>query len=457
MSLIEKARLIQEVQQLTQILQQPSLTLFERAKATQRLKNIFQSCDPCIFQKQQQALKERLSPDQALQEYLLNSHFQLSFCGRFNTPDELQQQLKAASAPRWGLSYHKKSGWLIAFAHPEREQTRSFSASSLAECFKWLEQNVQDGLILPDEQLTPIVPVLEINEPSTAFPTISASLSQTAERAFALPTEINTASTPIQREPTPPTVTPILSKPKTVPKHLLLDGLHVQVQQLKLGTQASEQLYQLDCQPTDCSAFLRLYSCHYESEQLTQNPIYVGEQINKKGQFVAYLVLLGAQSQVQALRLLNQLSHHQRHELISCKTLDWSGIRHSLNNIDAVFEQYSSEDKFLWQREQYRGYVPVTALHTHKFIAFDEMPASAETPLILLKERQKIRVVHGLSRLQSFPEQIFVPYLMLDRQSGISWQLIQQALQELSMPVQAEVLFNSIMQRSKGTNQIKSA
>ena len=94
MSLIEKARLIQEVQQLTQILQQPSLTLFERAKATQRLKNIFQSCDPCIFQKQQQALKERLSPDQALQEYLLNSHFQLSFCGRFNTPDDVSGSVK---------------------------------------------------------------------------------------------------------------------------------------------------------------------------------------------------------------------------------------------------------------------------------------------------------------------------------------------------------------------------
>jgi hypothetical protein len=83
-------------------------------------------------------------------------------------------------------------------------------------------------------------------------------------------------------------------------------------------------------------------------------------------------------------------------------------------------------------------------LQKHKLIAFEETSASYTTPLILLKERQKIRVIHGQQRLQLSRQETAYPYILLDRNQGISWQLIQRVVQTLPQPISAVKLHEAL-------------
>ncbi len=458
MNLVEKSKLIQEIQQLISKLQQPSLTLFERAKSHQRLKDIFQSCDDAIFQKQLGAFKERLYPSQALQERLLNSHYQFSFCGLFEAHDDLQQQLKNATDTRWGLTHQKAYGWEIGLNSPDQENPIYYPAQSLEQCFHWLQQCQQDGLLKSDDQLQPVVPVLTTLQPSTQQRSQSttrltpASISPSAK---VTDQDASSTATVTKSYPADPTHKKTIFEP--ISTELQLEELHCRVNPLKKKSAQQENLYQLVIQQQEHAAFLNLYSCNPRPEKIINRPVYLAEQIDKRGCFIRYIAVLGAENQMQAMRLLMQIAGMHQQELAAIKACEWAEFKSHCDHLESLYQVYSAQEKTLWQKAQYQAFVPVSLLHTHKFIAFEETPATYSTPLILLKERQKIRVVHGKSRLQLSADESVYPSLLLDRQDAVTWQVIQQTLQQLTPPIEAQQLYQAILQNLKASDTTKIA
>ncbi|MEC8568663.1 MAG: hypothetical protein VXY56_10355, partial [Pseudomonadota bacterium] len=63
---------------------------------------------------------------------------------------------------------------------------------------------------------------------------------------------------------------------------------------------------------------------------------------------------------------------------------------------------------------------------------------------ILLKEHQKIRVIHGAERIKLSAEDQAYPYLLLDRTDGYTWQLIRQVISRLAQPISVNDLYQAL-------------
>lgn len=64
--------------------------------------------------------------------------------------------------------------------------------------------------------------------------------------------------------------------------------------------------------------------------------------------------------------------------------------------------------------------------------------------MILLRERQKIRVLHGSERVKLSSEDQAYPYLLLDRADGYTWQLIRQVISRLPQPISVHDLYQAL-------------
>ena len=105
---------------------------------------------------------------------------------------------------------------------------------------------------------------------------------------------------------------------------------------------------------------------------------------------------------------------------------------------------YLQHAEMVWMPEESYAYIPAQCIHQKKFISFEEAPADFSTPILLLQEHQKIRVIHGERRLALSNQEIAYPYLMLKRDKDLNWQKIHQIVLGLSQPVQVLDLYMAI-------------
>ena len=115
-----------------------------------------------------------------------------------------------------------------------------------------------------------------------------------------------------------------------------------------------------------------------------------------------------------------------------------------MTHLETLFDSYSQKATLIWHTEGYTPFIPAQLIQTQKFIQFEESPADIQTPLLLLKERHKIRLIHGQNRLNLSRTEVAYPYLLLDRHQGVSWQLIQTILTQLAPPIDCHQLYKAI-------------
>lgn len=180
-----------------------------------------------------------------------------------------------------------------------------------------------------------------------------------------------------------------------------------------------------------------------DQQQLLARAVYIAEQTNTQGHFIKYLVLLGTLDQIQAIRLTQNLCQQFEHKIAAIREISWEKLQENLFDFNQLFQCYSVA-QIVWQQEQYFSFIPKQHIQTTKFIQFEENEAQSHTPLILLKERQKIRVIHGQKRLQLSRTEQAVPHILLDRQQGMSWQMIQKVISQLQQPIDAIQLWQAL-------------
>ncbi|RKG31319.1 hypothetical protein [Acinetobacter tianfuensis] len=175
-------------------------------------------------------------------------------------------------------------------------------------------------------------------------------------------------------------------------------------------------------------------------------PVIIAELLSANGQFFKYALLFGANEQSHAMRILNQYCRQQNLSLAAIKQISLSGLGMDFTDEHLLFQAYQQRAKLFWSIEPYYPFISSYQLQSQKFILFDETPAELQTPILLLQERHKIRVIHGENRIALNRSERAYPYLMLHRQHNMTWQRIHAVILELPQPIDVLTLYHALTQ-----------
>lgn len=489
MNTLEKSLLIKELRDLIDALTHKRLSLYETAKAKARIKEIFMLCDKPIFQKQLLTFKASQNPIQTAVTFAEQSLYAQSFRGVFTQLEALETALYQQPEAGWAILYQPRAGWQI-WLIPAADRTALLSEfQDLEQVYRWmLEQQQQYHCLQTDAELKqaavleaaqtvtieaaqtqPIFATVDPEENKAADPPIQFDFIRdhiaTEEVASSDTQVLDVAKDELTIEPTAdqtiisnatlditqPDATTIdtaqmtagTQKPSVNPAYnLLLSQYSCPISALNLSQNESAQLYRVFLPEAPevtqyADVLVHLSDPEEDQQQVLARAVYLAEQTNTQGRFIKYVVLLGALDQMQAIRLTQNFCQQFEHEIAAIREISWEKLQEHLFDFDQLFQCYSHDAQIVWQQEHYFPFIPIQHIQTTKFIQFEESEAQSHTPLILLKERQKIRVIHGQKRLQLSRTEQAIPHILLDRQQGISWQMIQKVISQLQQPIDA--------------------
>ncbi|MCO8047639.1 hypothetical protein [Acinetobacter towneri] len=489
MNTLEKSLLIKELHDLIDALTHKRLSLYETAKAKARIKEIFMLCDEPIFQKQLLTFKASQNPIQTAVTFAEQSLYAQSFRGVFTQLEALETALYQQPEAGWAILYQLRAGWQI-WLIPAADRTALLSEfQDLEQVYRWmLEQQQQYHCLQTDAELKqaavleaaqtvtieaaqtqPIFATVDPEENKAADPPIQFDFIRdhiaTEEVASSNTQVLDVAKDELTIEPTAdqtiisnatlditqPDATTIdtaqmtagTQKPSVNPAYnLLLSQYSCPISALNLSQNESAQLYRVFLPEAPevtqyADVLVHLSDPEEDQQQVLARAVYLAEQTNTQGRFIKYVVLLGALDQMQAIRLTQNFCQQFEHEIAAIRVISWEKLQEHLFDFDQLFQCYSHDAQIVWQQEHYFPFIPIQHIQTTKFIQFEESEAQSHTPLILLKERQKIRVIHGQKRLQLSRTEQAIPHILLDRQQGISWQMIQKVISQLQQPIDA--------------------
>ena len=489
MNTLEKSLLIKELRDLIDALTHKRLSLYETAKAKARIKEIFMLCDKPIFQKQLLTFKASQNPIQTAVTFAEQSLYAQSFRGVFTQLEALETALYQQPEAGWAILYQPRAGWQI-WLIPAADRTALLSEfQDLEQVYRWmLEQQQQYHCLQTDAELKqaavleaaqtvtieaaqtqPIFATVDPEENKAADPPIQFDFIRdhiaTEEVASSETQVLDVAKDELTIEPTAdqtiisnailntaqPDATTIdtaqmtagTQKPSVNPAYnLLLSQYSCPISALNLSQNESAQLYRVFLPEAPevtqyADVLVHLSDPEEDQQQVLARTVYLAEQTNTQGRFIKYVVLLGALDQMQAIRLTQNFCQQFEHEIAAIREISWEKLQEHLFDFDQLFQCYSHDAQIVWQQEHYFPFIPIQHIQTTKFIQFEESEAQSHTPLILLKERQKIRVIHGQKRLQLSRTEQAIPHILLDRQQGISWQMIQKVISQLQQPIDA--------------------
>ncbi len=490
MNTLEKSLLIKELHDLIDALTHKRLSLYETAKAKARIKEIFMLCDKPIFQKQLLTFKASQNPIQTAVTFAEQSLYAQSFRGVFTQLEALETALYQQPEAGWAILYQPRAGWQI-WLIPAADRTALLSEfQDLEQVYRWmLEQQQQYHCLQTDAELKqaavleaaqtvtieaaqtqPIFATVDPEENKAADPPIQfdfirdhiateevassdtqvvdvakdeLTIEPTADQTIISNAILNTTQPDTTTIDTAPPITAVTPKPSTTPAYnLLLSQYSCPISALNLSQNESAQLYRVFLPEAPevtqyADVLVHLSDPEEDQQQVLARAVYLAEQTNTQGRFIKYVVLLGALDQMQAIRLTQNFCQQFEHEIAAIREISWEKLQEHLFNFDQLFQCYSHDAQIVWQQVHYFPFIPIQHIQTTKFIQFEESEAQSHTPLILLKERQKIRVIHGQKRLQLSRTEQAIPHILLDRQQGISWQMIQKVISQLQQPIDA--------------------
>src|SRR5690606_323335 len=184
------------------------------------------------------------------------------------------------------------------------------------------------------------------------------------------------------------------------PAQIQLGELNAHVYPLGLEETNIQRLCALEMtENIEHPAYLDIALYYAAEDNWQARQVYLVEQLNLQGQFVKYLMLLGVPSQLQAHYCIQHwLTHHQR-QAAAIKSLAWSVISIRFMQLELFSTAYLQQAETVWTKPDYHPFIPAQFIQKQKFISFKEAAANFSTPVLLLQEHQKIRVIHGEKRI----------------------------------------------------------
>lgn len=469
MNVLEKAKLIQELNLLIDGLDQRSLSFFEIARSKARIKDIFALCDDPIFKKQILQFKSHTQPEKAATDFAAQTLFQRSFRGVFQQDTALEQALYHYPYYGWAILYHPQLGWQI-WLIPAAKRTALISEwGNLEDAYQWMLQQQQNynclktdhelkqiqALIVP--QITHGLTETGINRSSASADAPQSPLPHKQSNSMDLsPAGVNPHQARITTDASvqPPRQsagsnleqTDVQSSVlKAVPEILQLNQYVAHIRALPDQEAALQQLYRLEIPSLpELAPYLDILLHAANLENWQHHPVYLAEQTNQQGGFVRYLALLGVENPAQATQLMQLFNAPYQYAMAAIKQMSWMDWADHFSAVESLFDAYTYKARCIWNDANYMPFIPAQLIQTQKIIQFDESAADIHTPLLLLKERLKIRLIHGQNRLALSPTEWAYPYFLLERHHGISWQMIQRIITQFSSPIDCRELYKEI-------------
>lgn len=455
---LEKAQFIQELQDLGQQLDQRNISLYDAARCKKRIHDIFQRCDEPIFKKQNLAFKVRTQPEVAAYDFAADSLYHLSFRGFFLDEYDLEKALYLRPHSGWAFLFHLHRGWQT-WLIPAANRTALISEwTDLEQSYAWLLQEQQllnclktDNdlkasaavLSLDDAEIQGIEPAQLNLDESNLFNQAVAGASEDKSSILKKSENIVTtnsnsaAPAPFIENEVHHTVEILKARPA---KNLILNGIEASISELCLDEDHS--LYQVEVEHT--VAYLEIILHFVPDDEWHIRPVYLTEQLDLAGKFKAYGVLLGAQDEEHAEQLIHVLESSQKHRTISIKRILLAELGTQFTKIESLFDCYQHQAELIWQQASYLPYMPVSLFSTQKYMLFEEAAANHATPILLLQERQKLRVIHGEKRFALSPNEHCYPYLILQRDKNLSWQTIHHLMSTMPQPIAIQDLYSAL-------------
>lgn len=459
MNALEKAQLIKELHGLAQQLEHKVLPLYEIARSKKRIRDIFNLCDEPIFKTQISTFKARTQPELVTYQFSANTSYHLSFRGYFTEILALEQALYAHPDSGWAVLHHPERGWQIWLIPAPQSPALHSQWAELQHCYIWLLQQQQRFSCLKQDPPL-IVPALSLHEAETSCNSMETTkyhrgrprarihalelnrLDESTNQILTEPKELNPqlkAETTIQQEQI--TVSELIQ----FPAQIQLGELNVHVHPLGLEETNIQRLCALELgHNIEHPAYLDIALYYAAEDNWQARQVYLVEQLNLQGQFVKYLMLLGVPSQLQAHYCIQHwLTHHQR-RAAAIKSLAWSVISTSFMQLERFSTAYLQHAETVWTQPDYYPFISTQFIQKQKFISFQEAAADFSTPVLLLQEHQKIRVIHGEKRISLAEDELAYPYIFLQRDKQLNWQNIHNIILTMPQPIQVLELYREI-------------
>lgn len=464
MDVLEKALLVDELKTLVNGLNDDKTSLFEIAKSKQRIKDICASCDDPNFQDQLTPFKEFILNEEFSSDDLAHYGYAMTYRGTYNFMGRVENALFASADMGWA-ALRQAQHWQVWVIRPALSFLKSPWLNSAQDALLWLQEHASE-YVKTDHELQNLIPVLEPIQAANAQQTTSKdSLSILKEETAKFQSQLNAIIQekiqPAQVTPTIPTATRvkpsfrsgtrpsanlIKAKPLTL-NDFNLDGLLCKLERLDPRTFPS--LYRVDLH-NEIDQNIKIDWLYLKAENEAQPlwgsaQIFIAEQLYAQGQFSHYVVLVGTHSVEYATTILQAYTDQRHTRTSSIHQTSWNNFKQHYHQHETLFNECIMNGTLVWQRDQrVYPYIPASFINTQKFIPFDETAATFLTPVILLRERQKIRVIHGLERVKLSNEDQAYPYLLLDRADGYTWQLIRQVISRLPQPISVHDLYQAL-------------
>jgi len=464
MDVLEKALLVDELKTLVDGLNDDKTSLFEIAKSKQRIKDICASCDDPTFQDQLTPFKEFILNEEFSAADLADYGYAMTYRGTYNFMGRVENALFASADMGWA-ALRQGQHWQVWVIRPALSFLKSPWLSSSQDALRWLQKHAHD-YVKTDHELQNLIPVLEPiqaedAEKSSSLDSRSIIQQQTANFQSQLdaiiqekiqPATLTTASQvtsrvkPGFRQNLSPSANLNKAKPLAL-NDFSLDGLLCRLERIDARTFPS--LYRVDLHD-EIDQNIKIDWLYLKAENEAQPlwgsaQIFIAEQLYAQGQFSHYVVLVGTHSVEYATTILQAYTDQRHTRTSSIHQTSWNNFKQHYHLHEHLFNECIMNGTLVWQRDQrVYPYIPASFINTQKFIPFDETSATFFTPVILLRERQKIRVIHGLERVKLSNEDQAYPYLLLDRADGYTWQLIRQVISRLPQPISVHDLYQAL-------------
>lgn len=229
---------------------------------------------------------------------------------------------------------------------------------------------------------------------------------------------------------------------QTTPKlqHVRLNDIDFPVTPIRIND-AESSLY---CLPTQENSRSIILINALNIGNLIDRPIFMAEETTSIGNFTQYIIYMGAEDEIEAIHSLKLYSQNLSREFSAIRQLKWQDLKDALNSDESLFKTYTSSNIIVWQKDSYFPFIPQSLVSNRKFILFEEDEAHAETPLLFLEERGKIRLICGKNRLMLNEQELAYPYVTFTRQQGLNWQKIQEIIASLTQPIATLDLLNAL-------------
>ncbi|EPG35640.1 hypothetical protein [Acinetobacter colistiniresistens] len=463
MDVLEKALLVDELKTLVDGLNDDKTSLFEIAKSKQRIKDICASCDDPTFQDQLSPFKEFILNEEFSADDLAEYGYAMTYRGTYNFMGRVENALFASADMGWA-ALRQGQHWQVWVIRPALSFLKSPWLSKSQDALQWLRKHASE-YVKTDHELQNLIPVLEATPAEEIENLNQDSLSLIKQQSANFQSQLDAI---IQEKIQPAAVSPSMQttprvkpgfRPGTLASANLnkaqplalndfsLDGLPCRLERVDARTFPS--LYRVDLH-NEIDQNIKIDWLYLKAENEAQPlwgsaQIFIAEQLYAQGQFSHYVVLVGTHSVEYATTILQAYTDQRHTRTSSIHQTSWNNFKQHYHQHESLFNECIMNGTLVWQRDQrVYPYIPASFINTQKFIPFEETAATFFTPVILLRERQKIRVIHGLERVKLSNEDQAYPYLLLDRADGYTWQLIRQVISHLPQPISVHDLYQAL-------------